>query len=107
MIITGGENVYSSEVELVLMRHPDVSEAVVIGVPDDHWGERVHAVIVPRPGRVADVAAIRSFCRDHLAGYKVPREIEPREVLPRLPTGKIAKGDIRDGYWKGQPRRIH
>jgi len=107
MIITGGENVYSSEVELVLARHPKVADAVVIGVPDDHWGERVHAVIVAVSGASPTPQEIQEFCREHLAGYKIPRSMDLRDSLPRLPTGKIAKGELRDEYWKGHARRIH
>lgn len=107
MIVTGGENVYSSEVELVLAQHPDVSEAVVIGIPDDHWGEVVLALVVPLNDRVPDVDHIREFCRKKLAGYKVPKRVEFRDVFPRLPTGKIAKGQLRDEFWAGHERRIH
>jgi acyl-CoA synthetase (AMP-forming)/AMP-acid ligase II len=102
MIITGGENVYSSEVELVLGDHPDVSECVVIGVPDAHWGERVHAILVPVQGRRADPGALAEFCRQRLSGYKVPKQFEIRESLPRMPTGKIAKGQLRREFWQGR-----
>ena len=107
IIISGGENVYSSEVELVLVRHPDISEAVVIGVPDDHWGEAVMALVVPREGKQVALEDVRRFCRNYLAGYKIPKHLELRESFPRLPTGKIAKGVLREPYWASQDRRIH
>ena len=96
VIITGGENVYSSEVELVLARHPDVAEVAVVPVPDEHWGELVGAVVVPMTGAAPDPAALRAFCRERLAGYKLPRLIFFRREVPRLPTGKIAKSLLRD-----------
>lgn len=106
MIITGGENVYSQEVELVLVAHPDVGEAVVIGVPDPHWGEQVVALVVPTEGATPVPEALSAFCRERLAGYKVPKRIEFREAFPRLPTGKVAKGDLRSHFW-AQTKRIH
>jgi acyl-CoA synthetase (AMP-forming)/AMP-acid ligase II len=96
VIITGGENVYSSEVELVLARHPQVAEVAVVPVPDEHWGELVGAVVVPAPGAAPDAAALRAFCRERLAGYKLPRLFFFRREVPRLPTGKIAKSLLRD-----------
>ena len=107
MIITGGENVYTSEVELTLAEHEDIAEGVVIGIPDDHWGERVHAIVVAREGHVVDENQVREFCRARLAGYKVPKGVEVRDGLPRLPTGKIAKGNLREEYWRGLERRVH
>ncbi|MGE4011949.1 MAG: class I adenylate-forming enzyme family protein, partial [Alphaproteobacteria bacterium] len=107
MIITGGENVYSAEVELVLAQHPAIADAVVIGVPDSHWGELVTAIVVSAAGKPKDAEDIRNFCRQALAGYKVPKRVEFVEALPRLPTGKIAKGALRDQFWAGHDRRIH
>jgi long-chain acyl-CoA synthetase len=107
MIITGGENVYSQEVELVLIAHSAVSEAVVLGIPDDHWGEQVIALVVPATGSNPDPEQLRAFCRERLAGYKVPKRIEFRDGFPRLPTGKIAKGDLRKQFWGEKPRQIH
>jgi long-chain acyl-CoA synthetase len=98
MIITGGENVYAQEVELVLMEHTNIDEAVVIGVPNDHWGERVHAIVTATPGQVVDTEAVRDFCRTRLAGYKVPKYIEVRQSLPRLSSNKIAKSQLRAEY---------
>ena len=95
MIITGGENVYSVEVENVLSTHPAVAAAAVIALSDPRWGERVHAVIVPRPGVPADAAAIQAHCRAGLAGYKIPRSIEFVDALPLSAAGKVLKTDLR------------
>ena len=96
LIITGGENVYSAEVELILADHPAVSEALVIGLPDDQWGERVHAVVVARDADDPPSGdALIEWCREHLARFKAPRSIEFRAEIPRLATGKVAKGQVR------------
>jgi long-chain acyl-CoA synthetase len=108
MIITGGENVYSTEVENALYQHPAVLEAAVIGVPDDHWGEAVLALVVLKPhGTVTDTALIE-HCRDLIARYKCPRRIEIRqEPFPKSGSGKILKAALREPYWQGQSRRVH
>lgn len=98
MIVTGGENVYPREVEDVLYEHPDVLEAAVIGVPNEQWGEAVHAVVVPREAKV-DPADVSAHCRAQLAGYKVPKSVELVDELPKNPTGKILKRVLRDSYW--------
>src|SRR5690606_1517581 len=98
MIITGGENVYSSEVELALCTHPTVSDAVAIGVPDPHWCEAVLAMVVLRAGMTSSEDELRAHCRKQIAGYKVPKRVEFYEVFPRLPSGKIAKAQLRDKY---------
>lgn len=95
VIISGGENVYSSEVELALAAHPGIEEAVVVGKPDSHWGETVHAIIVPVAGYSFTPEELIHFCRGEIAGYKVPRTFDFRNELPRLPTGKIAKHELR------------
>jgi acyl-CoA synthetase (AMP-forming)/AMP-acid ligase II len=95
MIISGGENVYSVEVEGVLFEHPAVLDVAIIGLPDEVWGETVCAVIVPKPGAVLDEEDLRSFCRQKLAGYKVPRRIFIEEQLPRNASGKILKYQLR------------
>jgi long-chain acyl-CoA synthetase len=108
MIISGGENVYSTEVELALYEHPDVAECAVFGVPDPRWGERVHAVIVPRAGRDVDEQTLVAHARERIAGYKVPRSLEIRlEPLPKSGAGKILKRELRDPHWAGQERRVH
>jgi long-chain acyl-CoA synthetase len=98
MIITGGENVYPREVEEVLYCHQAVSEAAVIGVPDDLWVERVHAVIILKDGQKVGSDEIIAFCKEHLAGYKTPRSVEFVESLPTNPSGKILKRELRSKY---------
>lgn len=95
MIISGGENVYSVEVEGVLFEHPAILDAAIIGLPDEVWGEAVCAIIVPKEGTVIDEQELRSFCREKLAGYKVPRRIFIEEQLPRNASGKILKYQLR------------
>jgi long-chain acyl-CoA synthetase len=107
MIISGGENVYSIEVEDAVSAHPAVLEVAVIGVPDDKWGERVHAAVVLRPGAILDEAELSRHCHELIAGYKCPRSVEFLEALPRSGAGKVLKRDIRDRYWGDQGRRIH
>ena len=106
MIISGGKNIYPREVEEVLYRHESVLEAAVIGVPDDHWGESVKALVVLKPGKRASEEEIIAFCKQDLASYKKPRSVEFREELPKNPTGKILKRLLRDGYWRGRERKI-
>jgi fatty-acyl-CoA synthase len=91
MIITGGENVYTAEVERVLHEHQAVLEAAVIGLPDARWGEQVTAAVVARPGVSPRADELQAFCRAQLAGYKVPRRIEILDALPRNPMGKVQK----------------
>jgi long-chain acyl-CoA synthetase len=108
MIISGGENVYSAEVENVLYTHPDVLEAAVIGVPDDAWGERVHAVVVARPGAEPAVADLIAHCRAKLGGFKVPRSVDFRDgALPKSGAGKILKRELRQPYWVGHDRGVN
>lgn len=95
MIISGGENVYSIEVEEILYEHPQILEAAIIGLPDEVWGEAVCAVVIPKPGETIDEEELRSFCRQKLAGYKVPRRIFIEEQLPRNASGKILKYQLR------------
>ncbi len=106
MIVSGGENVYPAEVENVLARHPDVADVAVIGVPDDHWGEAVMAVVVPRPGVEVAGDELIAFAREHLGGYKLPKSVAFAEVLPRNPSGKLLKREIRAPYWEGRGRNI-
>ncbi|MBA2933760.1 AMP-binding protein [Sphingomonas sp. CGMCC 1.13654] len=96
MIVTGGENVYSAEVESALAGHDDVAAVAVIAAPDPRWGERVHAVIVPRAGRRPGEAALIAHCRDHIAGYKLPRSFEFVDALPLSAAGKVQKNVLRD-----------
>ena len=107
MIVTGGENVYSVEVEKVVARHPAVESCAVIGVPDAQLGERVHAVIVLAPGKTTTIEEVRDFCKHHIAGYKAPRSIEFVNALPLSGAGKILKRDLRKRHWSDANRRVH
>jgi long-chain acyl-CoA synthetase len=98
MIVSGGENVYPIEVEEVLAQHPEVADVAVIGVPDERWGEAVKALVVPRDGHHPAPEALIAFARERLAGYKLPRSIDLVADLPRTPTGKVLKRELRDGY---------
>ncbi len=96
MIISGGENISASEVERVLQLMPQVAEAAVVGAPDARWGECPAAVVALREGAALDLAAVREHCRAHLAAFKWPRRLVVREALPRNPSGKILKRELRD-----------
>ncbi|MCA0244813.1 MAG: long-chain-fatty-acid--CoA ligase [Proteobacteria bacterium] len=98
MIITGGENVYSGEVENALMSHPAVAQCAVIGVPSERWGEAVHAVIVPKAGAKVELASIQAHCRELIAGYKLPRSFEVRSALPMSSVGKVLKTELRKSF---------
>jgi long-chain acyl-CoA synthetase len=98
MIISGGVNIYPREIEEVLYKHPAVSEASVIGVPDEHWGEVARAVLVLKEGAHATEAEIKEFCGQHLAGYKKPKMVDFWRELPKSPQGKILKKEIRKHY---------
>jgi long-chain acyl-CoA synthetase len=107
MIVTGGENVYSGEVEGVLYAHPAVREAAVFGIPDPKWGEVVMACIVPRPGATLSADALVAHCRKSLASYKIPRRIEISEAeLPKTGSGKILKRALRERFWTQQQRAV-
>lgn len=106
MIITGGENVFPREIEEVLYGHPAVSEAAVIGVPDEIWVERVHAEIVLKEGVTATTIDLIDYCKERLAKYKAPKSMEIVRALPKSPQGKILKREIREKYWQGKERKI-
>jgi acyl-CoA synthetase (AMP-forming)/AMP-acid ligase II len=107
MVVSGGENIYPAEVENVLLAIPGVADAAVIGVPDDRWGETVKAIVVPAPGAALDATAIIDFCRERLAHYKCPTSVDVIDVLPRNPSGKVLKRELREPYWRNRERRIH
>jgi fatty-acyl-CoA synthase len=96
MVISGGENIYPAEVESVFYDHPDIAEVAVIGAPDARWGERVVAVVAPRPGKTITLEALHAFAEGKLARYKLPKELRLVEALPRNPTGKILKARLRE-----------
>ena len=106
MVVSGGENVYPVEVEAVLAGHPEVADVAVIGVPDQRWGEAVKAVVVRRPGSSLSEAQLIDFTRDRLAGYKRPQSVDFVDAIPRNPTGKVLKRELREPYWVGQERRV-
>ncbi|MGH9066052.1 MAG: class I adenylate-forming enzyme family protein, partial [Acidimicrobiales bacterium] len=107
VIITGGENVSSIEVEDVLYQHPGVAEVAVIGVPDERWGETVKALVVTRPGAGVDEPGLIAHCRERMAHYKCPTSVELRDSLPRTATGKMQKFKLRAPYWEGRDRAIN
>ncbi|HZU71473.1 MAG TPA: AMP-binding protein [Acidimicrobiales bacterium] len=107
VIISGGENVSSIEVEDCLYQHPDVAEVAVIGVPDEKWGETVKALVVLRPGSGAGEAELIEFCRSRMAHYKCPTSVETRDALPRTATGKLQKFKLRAPYWEGRSRQVN
>ena len=105
MIVTGGENVYSGEVEAVIYTHPAVREAAVFGIPDPKWGELVAACVVPKPGVTLSAEELVAHCRRNLASYKIPRHVELLDTdLPKSGSGKILKRVLRDRFWVDQPR---
>lgn len=107
MIVSGGENIYPAEVESALFGHPAIADVAVIGVPDDTWGESVKAIVVRKPGMEPSPAELIAFARERIAGYKVPRSIDFVEALPRNPTGKILKRELRKPYWEGRSRQVN
>jgi long-chain acyl-CoA synthetase len=106
MVISGGNNVYPREVEEVLILHPDIAECVVFGIPDDYWGEAVHAVVVRREGAALSDKDVIAFCGEHLAGYKKPKAVDFLDALPVSGYGKVLRREIRDKYWQGRENRI-
>jgi acyl-CoA synthetase (AMP-forming)/AMP-acid ligase II len=106
MIISGGENVYSAEVESAISKHPAVAVSAVIGIPDKKWGETVHAVITLKPDLTATEEEIIEHCKGLIAGYKCPRSVEFSDALPITATGKLQKNELRKPYWENQERNI-
>lgn len=106
MIISGGENIYPAEVENVLMKHPGVADVAVIGIPSDVWGESPFALVVPAAGATVAPDELLAFARQHLARYKVPVGVELRAALPRTPTGKLLKRELRAPFWQGRTRGV-
>jgi acyl-CoA synthetase (AMP-forming)/AMP-acid ligase II len=107
MIVSGGENIYPAEVESALFGHPAVADVAVIGVPDERWGEAVKAVVVKKPGAELGAGELIGWARERIAGYKLPKSVDFVDALPRNPTGKILKREIRKPYWEGKQRQVN
>jgi long-chain acyl-CoA synthetase len=107
MIVSGGENIYPAEIENVLAGHPAIAEVAVIGVPDEKWGETVKAVVAIKGSEQATAADILAYGKANLAGYKCPTSVDFVPALPRNPSGKVLKKDLRAPYWAGRERRIN
>ncbi|MEH6585752.1 MAG: AMP-binding protein [Halioglobus sp.] len=106
MIISGGENIYSTQVEAAIHQHPGVLESAVFGIPDDEWGESVKAVVVMKPGESATQQDIIDTAAQHLASYQKPRSVDFVDSLPKAPTGKILKRELRDPYWDAAGKKL-
>ncbi len=107
VIITGGENVSSIEVEDAVFQHPDVTEVAVIGIPDEKWGELVTALVVKSPGSPLTEAEVIAWTKQKLAGYKCPKKVEFRDELARTATGKLQKFKLREPFWEGRDRKVN
>jgi acyl-CoA synthetase (AMP-forming)/AMP-acid ligase II len=107
MIVSGGENVYPAEVENVLMSHPGIADVAVIGIPHEKWGETALAVVVRAQGTDATEEDIIAFSQERLAKFKCPTQVAWIDVLPRNPSGKVLKKDLREPYWAGRERRVN
>jgi len=107
MIVSGGENVYSAEVENIIARHPAVLMCAVIGVPHEQWGEAVHAIVVRKPGAQVSDEELRGYCREYIASYKCPKSVEFRDALPLTGAGKILKRELREPFWAGKSRAVN
>jgi len=106
LLMSGGENIYPAEVENAIMTHPDVLEVAVVGIPSERWGETPHAVVVARPGRTLTADDVIAHTRTQIAHYKCPTSVEVVEALPRNPSGKVLKRELRAPYWEGRERTI-
>lgn len=107
LIISGGENVYPAQVESAIYGHPAIAEVAVIGVPDDTWGEAVKACVVPREGHEIDAQEIIAWARERLAAFKVPKTVDVIPAMPRNPSGKILRRELRAPYWEGRERQVN
>jgi acyl-CoA synthetase (AMP-forming)/AMP-acid ligase II len=107
MVVSGGENIYPAEVESALFGFEGVADVAVIGVPDEKWGEAVKAIVVKKPGATFTADDLIAYARTRIAGYKVPKSVDFAEALPRNPSGKILKRELRAPYWEGRERQVH
>jgi acyl-CoA synthetase (AMP-forming)/AMP-acid ligase II len=99
-------NIYPAEIEASLEHHPKVADVAVFGIPNEEWGEAVHAVVVAQPGERLSEADVIGFAREHLAGYKIPRSVSFLDEIPRTGSGKILKRVLREPYWAGRKTRV-
>ncbi|MEE2703997.1 MAG: AMP-binding protein, partial [Myxococcota bacterium] len=106
MIISGGMNIYPAEIEAALELHDDIADVAVFGIPNEQWGESVHALVVVHPGRTLGRDEIMDFARSRLAGYKIPRSVDFTEEIPRTGSGKILKRVLREPYWRGHESKV-
>ncbi|MCI4643790.1 MAG: AMP-binding protein, partial [Hyphomonadaceae bacterium] len=106
LIVSGGENVYPAEVENAIFGHPGVADVAVIGVPDETWGEAVKAIIVAKPGETPSPEDIIAWTKSRIASYKAPKSVDFTDLLPRNPSGKVLRRDLREPYWQGVERRV-
>ena len=106
MIISGGVNIYPAEIEAILYAHPQILDAAVFGIPDDEWGERVHAIVQAKSAQTIDLDELRAFAEARLARYKQPRAYELRDELPRTDSGKLLKRVLRDEYWRDRDTAV-
>jgi long-chain acyl-CoA synthetase len=108
MIISGGENIYSAEVESAISLLDGVAEVAVVAIPDEQWGETVHAIVVPRAGRSVTAAQVIAHCRGLIAHYKCPRSVDIRDMpLPLSGAGKVLKTELRAPFWAGREKRVN
>jgi acyl-CoA synthetase (AMP-forming)/AMP-acid ligase II len=105
MIISGGENIYPREIEEMFYQHPAVKEVAIIGIPDDYWVERVHAMVVLKEGTNPTPEELIEFCKKRITRFKAPKSIEFVDSLPKTPSGKILKRELREKYWAGRERK--
>jgi acyl-CoA synthetase (AMP-forming)/AMP-acid ligase II len=106
MIVTGGENVYPAEVENAIFGCPGVADVAVIGVPSERWGEEVKAVVVPRGDVDLEPQAVIAWAKARIAGYKAPKSVDFIDALPRNPSGKVLRRELRKPYWEGRDRAV-
>ena len=106
MIVSGGENIYPAEVENALLSHPNIADAAVIGIPDEKWGEASKAFIVQLEGEKLSEDEVISYVRTQIAGYKCPKTVDHISELPRNPSGKILRKDLRAPFWEGKDRNV-
>jgi acyl-CoA synthetase (AMP-forming)/AMP-acid ligase II len=106
MIISGGENISSKEVEEVICRHPAVQEVAVIGIPDEEWGESIKAIVALKPGMIATEEEIIGLCMRSLSSFKKPKSVEFMDELPKNPAGKVLKSELKQRCWNGHERNV-